>query len=244
MKTKNLFLFSLLLFVLFSTENTFAQSVTVTPKKTVYKRPKPLSEYKKSFTVTRPIVKGVSAVLKKKIETSIGYEKNFGFNVKEEIDDVQWLEKASYEVLYNKNGVLDLMLSMEGSGAYPSNNRKNVVVNLKTGEKIEATDIFIKLNELAAMGKKMQQAEIKKAIVDIKKENPGEENPAGLFESSNFTVVDLNAFSVSDKGVTFQYDYGFPHVILALQPDGQYFFSWAKLKPFVKRDGAFGKLVR
>jgi len=42
------------LFVLSLTAINFAQSVTVTPKKIVYKRPKPIDEYKKSFVVIYP----------------------------------------------------------------------------------------------------------------------------------------------------------------------------------------------
>ncbi len=45
----------------------FAQSVVITPKKITYKRPKPLSEYKKSFVIVRPKIKGVSLTLAKKI---------------------------------------------------------------------------------------------------------------------------------------------------------------------------------
>lgn len=236
-------LFSLLV-CFFFTQNFFAQTAVVTPKKITYKRPKPLSEDKKSFTITRPIVKGLSADLKKKVETSIGYENNFDFNLKEEIDEIQWLEEADYQVDYNKNGILGVRLSMSGSGAYPSTSQKSVVVNLKTGAKIKPSDVFSKLDGLAAMCKKAQQAEIKKAIIDIKKENPDEENPADLFGSSDFKIENLSEFTVSDKGITFLYDYGFPHVILALQPEGTYFFNWAQVKSFVKRDGAFGKFIR
>jgi hypothetical protein len=50
-------------------------------------------------------------------------------------------------------------------------------------------------------------------------------------------VKDLNEFSVSDKGVTFLFDAGFPHAIQALQPEGEYFFSYAEIRPYIKRDG-------
>lgn len=53
----------------------FAQSVVVTPRKITYKRPKPLSEYKKSFMIVRPKIKGVSLAAAKRIETAVGYEK-------------------------------------------------------------------------------------------------------------------------------------------------------------------------
>ncbi len=147
----------------------FAQSVVVTPKKTTYKRPKPLSEYKKSFVLIRPKVNGISPALTKKIESSISFEKNFDFNVREEVSEIQWLEEASYKVNYNKNGILGIILSVVGSGAYPSEYEKSVVVNLKTGERVVAKDVFVKLSEFVAKLKRAQQGEIKKAIADIKK---------------------------------------------------------------------------
>ena len=240
MKLKSLF--SLLFVIVFSTF-AFSQSVVITPKKVTYKRPKPISEYKKSFTVTYPKVKAATPALSKKIETAISYEKNNNLDIKDEINDTQWLEDASYTVNHNKHNVLDITLTSEGSGAYPSTFNKTVVVNLKTGNRVKPMDVFTNLSGLAAMCKKAQQAEIKKAIIDIKKENPDEENPADLFKESNFTVKNLDEFSVNDKGVTFIYDYGFPHVILALQPDGQYFFTWAQLKPFIKRGGLLEQFV-
>ena len=232
------FLFCLLFIIVFSTI-AFSQSVVITSKKVTYKRPKPISEYKKSFIVTYPKVKAATPVLSKKIEMAISYEKNNNLDIKDEINDTQWLEEASYTVNYNKKNILDITLSVEGSGAYPSTYNKTVVVDLKTGNRVKPIDVFTNLSGLAANCKKAQQAEIKKAIVDIKKENPDEENPADLFKESNFTVKNLDEFSVSDKGVTFIYNYDFPHVIQALQPDGQYFFTWAQLKPFIKGGSLF-----
>ncbi len=222
----------------------FAQSVVITPKKETYQRPKTTMNFKKSFVVIRPKVKDVNSAMAKKVETAISYEKNFEFNVQEEINKIQWLEEANYEIDYNKNGILGVTLTVIGSGAYPSEYSKPVIVNLKTGEKILTKNAFGKLSELAAKGKQTQEAEIKRAIVEIKKEDPEEENPASLFENTDFTVENLDKFSVNDKGITFWYDYGFPHVIMALQPEGRYFFSWAELKPFIKPDGLLAQFIR
>jgi hypothetical protein len=235
---------AIVFFILAFTSVALSQNVVITPKKVIYKRTKPVSQYKKQFSVIRPIVKAATPTIAKKIETAISYEKNFDFSVKEEISEIQWLEEASYTVDYNKNGILGLTLWIEGSGAYPSSSSKPVIVNLKTGAKVSSKDVFIKLSELAAKGKQTQQIEIKKGIAEIKKENPDEENPATLFETADFTVKNLDEFSVSDKGVTFWYDYGFPHVIQAWQPEGRYFFSWSQLKPFIKPDGLLGKFIR
>lgn len=236
-------LFAIVLLILAFASLAFAQSVVITPKKTTYRRPKPLMDFKKTFTITRPKVKASTPALSKKIETAISYEKVSDLNIKEEINEIQWLEEASYEVNYNKNGILDLTLSVSGTGAYPSTYNRGVIVNTKTGNKVTAKDVFTDLAGLAAKGKKAQQAEIKQALIDIRKEEPDAENPTSLFESADFKIEDLNAFTVTDKGVTFNYDYGFPHVILAMQPDGHYFFSWKELKPFIKPAGLFGRFV-
>lgn len=221
----------------------FAQSVVITPKKTVYRRPKPIMKFKRTFSVTRPIVKASTPALSRKIEAAISYEKVSDVNIKEELNEVQWLEEADYKVNYNKNGILDISLSVTGTGAYPSTFVRTVVVNTKTGLRVTPKDVFTDLPGLAAKGKKAQQAEIKKGLADIKKEEPDAENPENLFESADFTVENLNEFSVSDGGVTFIYDYAFPHVIQAMQPDGRYFFSWKEISRHVKPAGLFGRFA-
>lgn len=242
MKIKSLFpLLCCLAFVSLAS----AQSVVVTPKKVTYNRPKPIADYKKSFTVTYPKVRASTPALSKKIETVISYKKNNDFNIKDELNDSQWLEEASYKVNYNKNGILDITLSTSGSGAYPSTFSKTVVVNEKTGNRVLPSNVFTNLAGLAAKVRKAQQAEIKSAQAEYKK-NPDSADFDGseYFNNAKFTTKELESFSVSDKGLTFNYDYGFPHVVQALQPDGTYFYNWAELKPFIKRSGLLAKFIR
>lgn len=234
-----LFLLSVTIFTL----PTQAQTITVTPSTTTYKRPKPLSEYKKTFIVTRPIIKGVPVLVKKKIESNISFEKHFAFDLKEEIKEVQWLESAGFTTDYNKRGLLAFTLSIEGSGAYPDGSSKTIVIDAKTGNRVAPADVFTNLAGLAAKGKALQQEEIKAALIEIKKEDPEAETDS-LFGSSDFTAEALTEFSISDKGVTFWYDYGFPHVIKAFEPEGRYFMTWAQLKPYIKSGGLFGQFIR
>ena len=234
-----------LLFITTFSSISFAQSVTITPRKVTYTRPKPQMEFKKTFTVNYPKVKAATTALSKKIENTISYTKVLNLNIQEEKTEAQWLEEADYEVGYNKNGILSITLSMSGTAAYPSVFSKTIVVNLKTGNQIAPADILTNLNALAAEVKIRQQAEIKKAQEDYKKDAESADfDGSEYFNEANFTVENLKEFSVSEKGVTFTYDYGFPHVVLALQPDGTYLFSWAQLKPFVKRGGLLEKFIR
>ena len=224
----------------------FAQTVTVTPRKTVYRRPKPLVSFKQSFAVIRPHVRGLKPLaLNRKVEKTLSYEKIFKLNVREEIREIQWLEEASYKVNYNKGGILDVTLFMSGSGAYPSVHEKQVMVNLKTGTRLVPSDVFTNLAGLVAKVRKVQQAEMKKATEDYKRNPDARDWDASpYFNDAKYTIKNLSDFTIDEKGVTFIYDYGFPHVALALQPEGRFSFTWAELKPFVKTSGLFAQFVR
>ncbi len=181
----------------------------------------------------------------KKIENTISFAKVLSLNIQEEKGEYQWLEAADYDVNYNKNGILSIYLSMEGTAAYPSSVGKTVVVNLKTGNQVKPADIFTNLTGIAAEIKKRQQLEIKQAKEDYKKDSETADFDASeYFDTADFKIENLEGFSVSADGVTFTYDYGFPHVIQALQPSGNYILTWAELKPFIKRGGLLEKFVR
>lgn len=222
-----------------------AQSVLITPKKVTYKRPKPMSEYKKTFTVTYPKVKASTPALSKKIETTLSYSKVLGLNVNEEIREIQWLEEADFEVSYNSKGILTITLSMNGTAAYPDGTSKALVVDLKTGNRVRPLDVFTNLNGLAAMVKRAQKAEVSKALKEMKEDPENKDfDTDQLFEATNFTVKNLDEFEVNDKGVTFIYNYGFVHAIQALEPEGRFAFTWGQLRPYIKRGGLLARFTR
>ncbi|MCY7375814.1 MAG: hypothetical protein LH472_07560, partial [Pyrinomonadaceae bacterium] len=76
--------------------------------------------------------------------------------------------------------------------------------------------------------------------------NNGQEADDSLKEqlgALSFTADAFDEYSVREKGVTIIYDAGFPHVIQAAQPNGHYLFTWAELKPFIRRDGLLGQFI-
>lgn len=237
--------FALFLFIFAFSFTAFAQSVKITSKKITYTRPKAMSEDKKTFVVNYPKVSGVSKALATKIENTISYKNILNLNIVEEKSEVQWLEQADFEVGYNQNWILSINLFIEGWGAYPSSASKNVVVNLKTGARVRPADVFTNLTRLAAEVKKQQQEEMKISRAEYKKDTENEDfDGSPYFDEANFTVKNLEEFSVDAKGVTFSYDYGFPHVIQALQPNGTYSLTWKELKPYIRRGGLLAKFVR
>lgn len=223
----------------------FAQKVTVTGELVTYTRPDPSSEHKQNFTVNYPRIGGVDLSIAKRIESILSYEKAFDFTIDEEKTELQWLEEADYEVTYNDNGILSITISIVGSAAYPDAVYKHFNIDTVRGVRMFPKDLFVKLPTLAAKIKKMQQAEIANAKREIKKDPDAEDVDTNeMFARSNFRVTELNAFRLSPTGVTFFYNYGFPHVMKALQPDGQYNISWREIKPFVKPGSRLAKAVK
>jgi hypothetical protein len=217
-----------------------AQSVKITSQKVTYKRGKAAPEHKRSFEIIYPKITGPNG---RKIEAILSYEKNFDFKIQNEIREIYWLETADYSVNYNDNFILDVTLFIEGTGAYSSSSSKYLVINTKTGTRIKPSDVFINLNGLAELGKEAQKKEIKLETERIKKEEP-DFVPGHYFDDADFTTKNLWAFTVSNKGLTFHFNYQFPNFAKALQPAGDYFFSWADLKPFIKPTGLFGQFVK
>lgn len=231
----------------FACSGVYAQSVTMlNPKKVTYKRPKPIADFKKTFTVTYPKVKAATPALSKKIEAALSYEKAFDFKISEEISEIQWLENASYTVEYNADTMLSVSLTIEGTGAYPSNSTRYVVVNTSTGMRVRPGDIFTNTKGLLAKLTKMKDDEVKKAIADIKADPETKDDDVSVLfsDSEEYHKVSLDEFHIDENGVVFHHNYGFPHVAQAIQPSGEFFLTWAELKPFIKSGGLLSKFAR
>jgi hypothetical protein len=219
-----------------------AQTVIIIPTKQVYRRPKPQHDFKRTFTIKRPIARASTPALSKKITAAVNPEKVLEINIKEEINEYQWLEEAGYKILYNQQGLLCMELWMTGTAAYPDSVTKTVVVDIAKGNRVAITDVFKDLATLAPLVRSKQKAEVEKATKEMKSDPDAD--PEQLFSETNFKVEDFGQFAVDAKGVSFLYDYGFPHVLEALQPDGRYHFTWNELRPFIRTDGLLARFVR
>ena len=243
---RNTFIALIAFAILFAASVT-AQTVKIKGQKKVYTRTKPISGYKKTFTVRRPIATASTPALSRKITAAIDPVTVLDINIREELTEVQWLSEVDFEEVFNKDGVLTMMLWMEGSGAYSDGVTKYVVIDVAKGARLTPAAAFVDLPGLIAAVKKKQDAEIEKAIKELKA-NPdfaaADDDPKRLFEETDFELKDLDNFAVDMAGVAFFYDYGFPNVIKALEPEGELRLSWAEVKPFIKKDGLLARFVR
>ena len=152
---------------------------------------------------------------------------------------------VGFEVIYNQHNLLDINFWMETMGAYPSTINVHRAINLKTGDILTAADVFnkSKLDKLVKNVKVLKKAAEKEAL----KERSLEERETildGIKEASSYNIKNLDDFSISDKGITFLYSYGFRHAVQALEPTGSYFISYKDLKPFINPHGPLGVFVK
>jgi hypothetical protein len=198
---------------------------------------------KRKAIVRYPIVLGLTdeSVLRR-IQKTLAIKNVFDSTLAEYRQD-GWLTDFDYKVNYNTNYLLDITFTQSGMGAYPDTQTKHFLVSLRTGAVIKAADAFNSdaLANLATMANQKLKAETKKIVKDLEsdKETSADEK-TGLKDQLaqlRFERENLDEFSVSERGVTFLYDAGFPHVIKALEPDGRYFFSYAALRTYIKRTG-------
>lgn len=223
----------------------FGQSVTVSPHEVTYKRKAPSSEYKKTFSITYPKIKAATPALSRKIEALLSYENAFDLTLAEELKESDWLDEATYEVEYNGKGALSVALSIAGSAAYPDGSTKYIVINTKKGTRATASTDLTNTNGLIAKLNVMLKKEIAAAIKEIKADpDNADADTEQLFADKKFGASDLGSFSINAHGVTFHYDYGFPHVEQALEPAGEFKLSWTEMKPYLRAGGLLAAVAR
>ena len=203
---------------------------------------------KKRATVTYPVISGLKdPQVLRRVQSILQVKNVFDTSIAEYRED-NWLEEFSYKVNYNKNNILDITFTQDGSGAYPDTQNRHFAIDLKNGNVIKATDGFVsgKLLQLRAMVDDKLQVELKQILQSLKdsKSDPEDARIASEAQATlDYKLEDLDSFEVGAQGITFLYDAGYPHVIQAFEPNGRYFFSYAELKTYIKRDGPLGQFV-
>jgi hypothetical protein len=223
--------------------------VVIQPRKVVLLRSGKVARdfpERKRAIVQYPLVRGLSdAAALRRIQNTLAIKNIFDSSLEEYRQD-GWLSEFDYKVNYNKNYLLDITFSQSGMGAYPDTQTRHFLTNLGTGRVIKAADAFNQdsLATLAEMANQKLKAETSERIIEAEADKDSDADQKSSLkeqlEQLTLTIENRDEFSISDKGVTFLYDAGFPHVIQALEPEGRYFFSYAELRPYIKRNGPLG----
>lgn len=219
-----------------------ADHVTVTEETVRFVRDKGDALGRREAIVKYPKISGVAdPALQEKVQAAIGLQQAFGKSVEEmraEFQDYAWLNELGYTVNYNQNSILDITYSGWGTGAYPSGFERYLAVNLKTGTVIYAHHLFKTeaLGQVARLVDQAMQAEIQKKMAEVKQAY-GEEIDLKIYAAHQFRVKDLNHFTITDRGILFHYEFGFPHVLKAAEPQDSYLLSYEQLKPYIRPNG-------
>jgi hypothetical protein len=218
-------------------------SVTVTDQ--VSSRTSPNSVSPRKQTIHYPLLSGLAdPALLAKVQAAVTSEQMYFGWATHSVPVDSWTTDLTYEVNYNQDRLLSMSYQIVGVGAYVSGYTKHVAVNLETGNVIRLDDMFkpLALGMLAQRLDGRLQAEIKAKIAQIKVDDP-QFSETSLFANHRFRIRNLEKFSISAQGVTFYYDYGFPHVALAYEPSGRFLMPFSELQPSIKSAGVLGFAV-
>ncbi|HET6669552.1 MAG TPA: hypothetical protein VFH15_04905 [Pyrinomonadaceae bacterium] len=203
---------------------------------------------RKTAKLTYPVISGLRPTILKRVRALLSFKNIFDYSLSDYRNDA-WLTEFSYIVNHNANSLLDITFTQSGLAAYPDEQSKHFLINLRSGSLVTAADAF-RSEKLTALASEVD-AELQKELTKLRKENAASSDQADERASVNdaydilyFEPRDLDNFSISKRGVTFLFDAGFPHVIKALEPSGRYFFTYDRLKPYLKDDGPLGQFVR
>jgi hypothetical protein len=200
-------------------------------------------DYKEAI-IRYPVASGLKdTTLLQKVQAAISLKQILGQSLaqmQQEYLDNHWLNEVGYTVNYNQNNILDLTYLISGSAAYPSSYEKHVSVDLKTGQVLRAKDLF-KADALGAIARtvdQMMQREIQEKISEFRQQEP--DLGSDLFAKHHFQQKHLNDFNIGKQGVTFHYNFEFPHAIKAAEPSGAYLLSYEKLMRYIRQDSVLG----
>ncbi|MGI0493050.1 hypothetical protein ACN4EG_14805 [Alkalinema pantanalense CENA528] len=225
-----------------------AEQVTVTEEMVKFVRDKGDALGRREAIVKYPKISGIAdPALEGKVQAAIGLQQAFGKSVEDmraEFEDYAWLNELGYTVNYNQHSILDITYSGWGTGAYPSGFERYLAVNLKTGTVIYAHHLFKTeaLGQVARLVNQVMQVEIQKKMAEVK-QSYGEEIDLKIYAAHQFRVKDLNHFTITDRGILFHYEFDFPHVLKAAEPQNSYLLSYEQLTPYIRPDGVLAAML-
>lgn len=153
--------------------------------------------------------------------------------------DSTWLTRARFEVLFQSDDIINLLLETEGAGAYPSTSKVFKVIDLNTGGRLDAASTYKDVPELLRYLHQLQDQEIRKST-------PEDDHVAWYRDltGSRLRLRDLESLRIKEDGVEFHFDYEFPHVMEVFEPLGIYFVTWSRLENHLMPTSGLMKVLR
>jgi|GEM_PF-3968853 len=145
----------------------------------------------------------------------------------------------SYEVVFNNDKVLSLKSKLSHLGAYPDDSFSYYNFNLNNQSLITISDLY-KPYGFGPIKIRIHDA-IKSRITKVKNEITGPDKEPILNwidESFNPAAETFDyQYIITEFGITYIVDYGFPRVIQRYEPDHEIFIPYDELSDYLSKDG-------
>ncbi len=178
---------------------------------------------------------------------TMDYETVTGETLQETLETFTESERGIIGSTFNVNcqdaGLLDITITTESYGAYPSTFGYHFTFDIGTGERLFAEDLFKQeeMDDLVTL----LDLYLQRNIEISKQQNSvymGDDIQATRLDQ-NFVREDLDDFTVTPEGMIFRHHFGFPHAILALEPRSEIFLDWEALAEFIDTEGPLAAMV-
>lgn len=156
---------------------------------------------------------------------------------------IQGLTAFETDTTYYGHCILGISYRLDWMGAYPSSHTGYINYNLKTGDTLRIQDVVAE-GEMDALLQLCNQ-KLQQNIDDNRKQlvaGDGLEDAEWHIKEypPQFTQDNINNFYISDTGITFRYEFDFPHVMQGMEPDGDISVSKDELRQLLNSDGPLG----
>lgn len=237
-------------------------------KFTIHRQP---TEYSYDKELGWPVIKNIAdQQVLIKINNILDFDTNlkkYYSNTFSEFDATEnnGITSIGFDVNYDKNNILSLIIHIAHYGAYPDENTINYLINLKSGEVLKFTDIFHQENAeglLSLLNKKLQN-NIDERIDFEKNENSKRIDPLAQLNAcsdvemiqilqrvkeyaiiTNGDLTDFTNFKITADGVYFVFEFGFNHATHACEPEGNLILTYSELKPYISLDGLLASEIK
>jgi hypothetical protein len=178
---------------------------------------------------------------------AMDYELVTGESLEWTLENFSEYERGVVSSMFTVNtlqaGILDVTISVEFLGAYPSTFRSYFTFDTGTGVRLSAADILLEegIDDLVALLDDDLQRNIE-AKMRENEEYYGDVTYVQEYDQ-HFAREDLEQFTVLPEGVIFRHDFCFAHVALALEPEEEIFLEWDVVGEFVDMEGPLGALA-
>jgi hypothetical protein len=139
-----------------------------------------------------------------------------------------WIDAIDCRLARAHGGIAVVEVWVEGSGAYPDGFTRSVVLDLRTGDRL-GVEQFAAEKRPALVGKLETMLQERISTVS-------EAEARALASAAHATPDTLTRWTLADAGVVFTVDFGFPHAIAAMAPDGRLTIPWAAIAEFTAPD--------